>query len=173
MRSGKRKAKGIGAAAKTAKQSHLEQMLPLLKKPLEVVGEAIKVPGAFWEGSMTEDEKKELYICNVRDFSALHTFTGGMKGQGFELQEMGKTGTGSLEHGDASGEIFWMKYPFPVCASLACFMSLCVMPEFHCLLDSSPFPATSKCIICWLVASHSQRRASALYAGSWDGRTDV
>ena len=26
---------------------------------------------------------------------------------------MGVTGTGSLEHGDASGEIFWVHYPFP------------------------------------------------------------
>jgi hypothetical protein len=29
----------------------------------------------------------------------------------FQLQEMGETGEGSLEPGDASGEIFWMKYP--------------------------------------------------------------
>eukprot|EP00966_Prymnesium_polylepis_P058617 1357552-Prymnesium_polylepis.1 len=27
--------------------------------------------------------------------------------------EMGPNGTGSLEHGDASGELFWMDYPLP------------------------------------------------------------
>ena len=34
-------------------------------------------------------------------------------GQAFQLQEMGEAGTGSLEHGIASGEVFWMKYPYP------------------------------------------------------------
>ena len=29
------------------------------------------------------------------------------------MMEMGPEGTGSLEHGDASGEIFWMKAPQP------------------------------------------------------------
>eukprot|EP00966_Prymnesium_polylepis_P295594 6826469-Prymnesium_polylepis.1 len=27
--------------------------------------------------------------------------------------EMGPNGTGSLEHGDSSGELFWMNYPLP------------------------------------------------------------
>jgi hypothetical protein len=49
----------------------------------------------------------------VRDFSIAHTFPGGDKGQGFQLMEMGPNGTGSLEHGDASGELFWMPYPLP------------------------------------------------------------
>ena len=44
----------------------------------------------------------------------LHKFIDGTTSQAFELQEMGAAGTGSLEHGDASGEIFWMVYPFPV-----------------------------------------------------------
>ena len=43
----------------------------------------------------------------------MHKFVGGDCGQAFQMQEMGTTGTGSLEHGDASGEIFWVKYPFP------------------------------------------------------------
>ena len=29
------------------------------------------------------------------------------------MQEMGRTGTGSTEQGDSSGEIFWMPYPDP------------------------------------------------------------
>jgi len=63
----------------TAKQQQLEQ-LPLLKKPLEVVGTPINFPGSFWEGRMTAEEKKTLYVCVARDFSALHTFGDGSKG---------------------------------------------------------------------------------------------
>ena len=49
----------------TAKQQQLEQ-LPLLKKPLEVVGTPINFPGSFWEGRMTAEEKKTLYVCVAR-----------------------------------------------------------------------------------------------------------
>ena len=35
----------------SAKQQQLEQ-LSLIKKPLELVGTNVKVPGAFWEGRM-------------------------------------------------------------------------------------------------------------------------
>ena len=44
----------------------------------------------------------------VREHSALHKFTDGTVKEAFQLQEMGAMGTGSLEHGDASGDIFWM-----------------------------------------------------------------
>lgn len=101
------------AKGKAPMQQQLEQ-LPLIKKPLELIGTHINVPGAFWVGRMSAAEKQTLYACVVRDFSALHKFIDGTTGQGFELQEMGAAGTGSLEHGDASGEIFWMVYPFPV-----------------------------------------------------------
>ena len=38
-----------------------------------------------------------------------HKFPGQLApGPGFELQEMGAAGNGSTEHGDASGEIFWV-----------------------------------------------------------------
>ena len=97
-----------------AKQQQLEQ-LPLIKKPLELIGEYINVPGAFWQGRMSAAEKETLYKCVVREHSALHKFIDGTMSEAFELQEMGAAGTGSLEHGDASGEIFWMVYPFPVC----------------------------------------------------------
>ena len=30
-----------------------------------------------------------LYLCSIREYSALHTFASGAKGQAFELQEMG------------------------------------------------------------------------------------
>ena len=47
---------------------------------------------------MTAEEKNTLYVCVAREFSALHSFGDGGKGQGFQFQEMGPAGTGSLEH---------------------------------------------------------------------------
>ena len=46
-------------------------------------------------------------------FSAVHQFADGHKAAAFQLQEMGESGTGSIEHGDASGDIFWLQYPVP------------------------------------------------------------
>ena len=68
----------------------------------EQIGKQIKVPGAFWEGNMTPEEKALEYQCTIRSYEALHKFPGGGVGQAFELQEMGVNGTGSLEHGDAA-----------------------------------------------------------------------
>ena len=105
------KGKKRAAPAVAARQVQLER-LPLLKKPLEQIGKYINVPGKYWEGRMSAAEKEEKYKCVVREHSAMAVFAG-RKAEGFQLQEMGVTGTGSLEHGDASGEIFWMEYPFP------------------------------------------------------------
>ena len=54
-------------------QQQLEQ-LPLIKKPLEIIGEHVNVPGAFWQGRMSTAEKETLYKCVVGDHSALHKF---------------------------------------------------------------------------------------------------
>ena len=43
------------AKGKAPMQQQLEQ-LPLIKKPLELIGTEIKVPGAFWEGRMSAAE---------------------------------------------------------------------------------------------------------------------
>ena len=91
-----------------------ESALPLLKKPLDHVGKQIGVPGAYWEGRQTAEEKATIYKCTIRDFSALHKWDGGRTpSAAFELQEMGVLGTGSLEHGDSSGEIFFCSYGVP------------------------------------------------------------
>ena len=50
---------------KTQQQQQIDQ-LPLLKKPLEQIGLQIKVPGAFWEGRMSDEEKEKLYACSWR-----------------------------------------------------------------------------------------------------------
>ena len=70
------KRKAVAAPPRSATQQKLEQ-LPLLKKPLEHVGTQIKVPGSFWQGRMSAEEKATLYVCSVRDFSALHDFHDG------------------------------------------------------------------------------------------------
>ena len=98
-------ARATGSSRHTASEPEREK--------IELIGTQIKVPGAYWDGRMSDEEKAMLYLCSIREYSALHTFASGAKGQAFELQEMGAAGTGSLEHGDASGEIFWMQYPFP------------------------------------------------------------
>ncbi|KAL1515242.1 hypothetical protein AB1Y20_001876 [Prymnesium parvum] len=92
----------------------MENVMPLLKKPHENIGKQVKVPGAFWEGNMTEEEKETKYLCTIKRFEAIHMWPGNQPpSQAFELQEMGVTGTGSLEHGDSSGECFWLMYPQP------------------------------------------------------------
>jgi hypothetical protein len=61
---------------------------------------------------MTEEEAATLFKCTIRDFSASVEITGAQApSQCFQLQEMGPNGTGSLENGDASEEIWWMAYP--------------------------------------------------------------
>ena len=34
---------------------------------MELIGKQIGFPGAYWEGSISEEEKKQLYKCTVRD----------------------------------------------------------------------------------------------------------
>ena len=70
----------------------------------------------------------------AREHSALHKFSDGTMKEAFQLQEMGAMGTGSLEHGDASGEIFWMVHPFPVrvwCGPCAHMPDSCTL---HCIV---------------------------------------
>ena len=54
MPSSKRKS----TAQPVAKQQQLEQ-LPVLKKPLEQIGKQLGVPGKYWEGRMSADEKSD------------------------------------------------------------------------------------------------------------------
>ena len=80
-----------------AKQNSLRAagMLPMLKKPSEAVGHYLDVPGAFWDKCPAADKEK-IYKCLVREFAALHKFSGGQPpSAAFEVQEMGEKGTGS------------------------------------------------------------------------------
>ena len=104
------KRRGKPAAQQPTRERSFAELgvLPKIDKPATVVGEQINVPGEFWEGRQSAEERTTLYKCTVRAFTALHVFHGGAKGAAFEMQEMGQTGTGSLEAGDASGEVFHM-----------------------------------------------------------------
>ena len=59
----------------TSQQQHMPSY-PMIKKPLEQVGKQIFVPGAYWEGRQTAEEKATLYKCTIREYSALHTIVG-------------------------------------------------------------------------------------------------
>ena len=69
--------RGRPTAAAKGKAPIQQQLLPLIKKPLELIGDHVNVPGAFWEGRMSAAEKETLYKCVVRDHSALHKFIDG------------------------------------------------------------------------------------------------
>lgn len=56
------------AKSKAKQPTITTHALPLPKKPMELVGKQIGVPGAWWEGTMSAEEKKTLYKCTVRDF---------------------------------------------------------------------------------------------------------
>ena len=41
----------------------------LLKKPLDHLGKQIEMPGSFWKGRMSADERETVYKCTIIDFS--------------------------------------------------------------------------------------------------------
>ncbi|KAL1522039.1 hypothetical protein AB1Y20_021684 [Prymnesium parvum] len=87
-------------------------ILPKVKKPLELIGKQIKVPGSFWGSSATATEQKKLYVCTIVDYQLARIFNRGSgeeedykKADGFKLTEMGTEGQGG------NSEDFWMEYP--------------------------------------------------------------
>ena len=95
--------------SKQRQQALTSLLLPEIKVPASFFGKSICVPGSYWEGSMSADERMAKYKCTVRNFSYAHKFQpGSTPSKAWELMEMGEGGRGSLELGDASGEKFWM-----------------------------------------------------------------
>ena len=91
-------------------QSITVHALPLLKEPLKAVGKLVGFPGSFWEGRMTPEELATVYKCATKDYTLTHRFSPGASPEpAFHMQEMGVNGTGSTEHGDASGELFYVR----------------------------------------------------------------
>lgn len=92
------------------------ESLPPIKQPRALFGKQVGVPGSYWQGRMSAEEREMIYLCTIREFDALHRWEGGTSNgtkppsRAWQLQEMGPSGAGSLEEGDASGEIFWMDH---------------------------------------------------------------
>jgi hypothetical protein len=78
---------------------------------MSVLGEQVKIPGSFWEGRMTPEERATSYLCTVLQYSLAHRLMpGDTPGQMWQVLEMGASGTGSTEHGDSSGDKFWVPH---------------------------------------------------------------
>ncbi|KAL1530729.1 hypothetical protein AB1Y20_001628 [Prymnesium parvum] len=94
---------------KPQRQKALEETYnPLLKKPLEVVGKMIDVPGSHWGSSATRNELNKIYKCAVKDYSLMHRpHPDATPTKAFFLTELGEDG-----HGGESVD-FWMPYPEP------------------------------------------------------------
>jgi hypothetical protein len=100
---------GAGKAKVKPKQQSLEQagQLPLLKKPGETVGKPINVIGSHWGSACPQADKDKQFVCVVKEYTLLHTFSPAERGPAMQLLEMGVDAKG----GDS--EPFWMKYPYP------------------------------------------------------------
>lgn len=94
---------------KKAVQQSLEQtgQLPLLKKPAEVVGKSMKVIGSHWGSACPPADKNKEFVCVVKEFTFLHSFSPTDRQAGVQLLEMGEDGQGG------NTDPFWMRYPFP------------------------------------------------------------
>eukprot|EP00966_Prymnesium_polylepis_P216619 5014735-Prymnesium_polylepis.1 len=69
-------------SGKNPMQQNIE-FVPLLKKPMDVIGKQIKIPGSSWGGRMTADELETLYFWYARSPCALpppctNTFLSGL-----------------------------------------------------------------------------------------------
>ena len=90
---------GIMAKSRAKKREPLRQgslgveQHTLLKKPLDLLGKQIEMPGSFWQGRMSADERETVYKCTIIDFSLAHKFSpDAVPSQAFRLQEMGVDG---------------------------------------------------------------------------------
>jgi len=100
------------------RSKHLQQLnvdqYTLLKKPMEHLGKQLNVPGSFWQGRMSEDERDKIYKCTIVDFSlAQKVAPTSSPRMAFKVQEMGIDGTGSHEHSDLASTMYWIGYPMP------------------------------------------------------------
>ena len=74
MRKGGKK-RGAAGGSKTVQQQRLTSFaLPLLKKPMEVIGKQVGVKDAYWDGRQTDEEKASTFMCSVVDYSISDTF---------------------------------------------------------------------------------------------------
>ena len=75
--------------SKQQQQLNVDQYT-LLKKPMEHLGKQLNVPGSFWQGRMSEDERDKIYKCTIIDFSlAQKVAPNSSPRMAFKVQEMG------------------------------------------------------------------------------------
>ena len=81
----------------------------------ELVGKVIGVAGAEWgsgSGRVLAAKKETIFKCVLRDHTCVHKFPNAVSPEkAWQLQEMGVSWSGSLEHGDSSGDIFGCQTP--------------------------------------------------------------
>ena len=79
------KRRGKPAAQQPTRERSFAELGVLLKidKPATVVGEQINVPGEFWEGRQSAEERTTLYKCTVQAFTALHVISWRRQGRSF------------------------------------------------------------------------------------------
>ena len=86
-------------------------LLPLLKKPMELIGRKIKVPGTYWAENAAPAEIDKNFVCVCVDFELIHRFNRDkadeLKSNAVKLTEMGESGEGG------NSDDFWMRYPHP------------------------------------------------------------
>ena len=95
-------------ATKAKRQAAInETMLPVFKKPLEIIGETFKVPGSFWGSACPAADANKKFVVAVKDFTLTHRDTPqSTPSQAFKLTELGEDGNGG------NSVDFWMKYPY-------------------------------------------------------------
>ena len=99
--------------SKQQQQLNVDQYT-LLKKPMEHLGKQLNVPGSFWQGHMSEDERDKIYKCTIIDFSlAQKVAPNSSPRMAFKVQEMGIDCTGSHENSDLASTMYWIGYPMP------------------------------------------------------------
>ena len=99
-----------GRPKKTIQPTIIEAgILPVITKPMGIIGKHVELPGSYWpRRGQSAEELRTLYRCVVRDYTSAHTFQNGKTSAAWQVQEMGVSGNGSLEHGDSSGDILWI-----------------------------------------------------------------
>ncbi len=83
-------------------------LFPEVKRPMVFLGKIIGVPGSKWDsssGRVSAAEKATIFKGMLRDHMCVHKFPNAVSPEkAWQLQEMDVTGSGSLEHGDSSGD---------------------------------------------------------------------
>ncbi|KAL1503558.1 hypothetical protein AB1Y20_012036 [Prymnesium parvum] len=106
----KRSAAGLGKTKPRGQQTAVvSTFFPLIKKPMELLGKTLKVPGNHWGTSARAADANKMFVCVMKDFSMAHRFNpNDPPASGFLLTEIGEDG-----HCGGSSEDFWMHYPTP------------------------------------------------------------